>query len=52
MPYENIVFYKRLHLNIRRKRFIISTSDLLIEEFTKDLRKDLRDENYYYGTTK
>jgi hypothetical protein len=36
MPYENIVFYKRLHLNIRRKRFIISTSDLLIEEFKKD----------------
>ena len=35
MPYENIVFYKRLHLNIRRKRYIISASDLLIKEFTK-----------------
>ena len=40
MPYENIVFYKKLHLNIHRKRFIIFASDLLIKEFTKKINKD------------
>lgn len=40
MSYENIVFYKRLHLNIHRKRFIIFASDLLIKEFTKKINKD------------
>lgn len=45
---EQIIFYKELHLNINRQRLLNRDAIYLIEEFTKDLR----DENYYYGTTK
>lgn len=45
---EDIIFYKELHLNINRQRLINRDAKYLIDEFTKGIR----DENYYYGTTK
>ena len=37
---EDIIFYKKLHLNINKQRLINRNAKYLIDEFTKDIRDE------------